>query len=106
MSDAMKKVATAADIPNGESKVFEIEDISVAICNVGGTFYATENVCTHDDGLLGEGKLCGTEIECPRHGARFDVITGKITRQPAYTPIQTFPLSIENGAIYIDISDY
>ena len=106
MSDTMIKVAEVDDIPVGEVKTFEVEDIPIAICNVDGTFYAIENVCSHDDAPLGEGKLRGTEIECPRHGARFDVTTGDIKRQPAYAPIKTFPVRIENGAIYIDISKY
>ncbi len=106
MSDTIVKVANTTDINDGEARVFRIEEIDVAVCNVSGSFYAIENVCTHDNGPLGEGKLIGCEIECPRHGARFDVTNGAVTRQPAYGPVPTFPVTIDNEEIYIDISDY
>ena len=106
MSDNFIRIARTAEIPPGTVKVFEIEDISIAICNVNGSFHAVENVCSHDDGPLGEGILLGKEIECPRHGAHFDVTTGEVKRQPAFGPIQTFPVRVENDTIHIDISNY
>ena len=106
MSDTIVKVANTTDINEGEARSFQVDEIDVAICNVGGSFYAIENVCTHDNGPLGEGSLKGCEIECPRHGARFDVTNGAVTRQPAYGPVSTFPVTVDNGEIYIDISDY
>ena len=106
MSETKIKVAEVSDIPVGEARVYEVDDIPIAICNVDGNFYAIENLCTHDDGPLGDGVLYGTEIECPRHGARFDVTSGEVRKQPAYAPVRTFPLHIENGAIFVDVSDY
>ena len=115
MAKGLVKVAKTSDIAVGCIKVFEIEDISIAVCNVGGEFYAVENVCTHDDAPLGEGTLIGKEIECPRHRARFDVTTGAVTRLPAYAPLRTFPVIIsesrsasggEDNIISIDISAY
>lgn len=106
MSNDLVKIAGVSDIPAGEAKVFKVEDISIAICNVDGKYYALENVCTHDNGPLGEGKLIGTQIECPRHGARFDIASGAVRRQPAYGPVTTFPVQVKNDEIFIDISDY
>ena len=106
MSENLVKVANASDLAEGEARVFEVDNIPIALCNVDGKFYAIENVCTHDDGPLGEGELFGTEIECPRHGARFDVTTGEVRKPPAYMAVKTFPVRVENGEVFVDISDY
>ncbi len=105
MSDLGVEIANTSDIPDGTAKIYEFEDISLAVCNVNGDFFAIENVCTHDEGPLGEGKLSGCEIECPRHGARFDVKTGAVKRMPAYGPVQTFPVTVENDKIYVNIEE-
>ncbi len=87
------------DIKPDTGKSFNIGDFKVVVCNVNGTFYAIEDVCSHDDGELvtGEGKLVeGCQIECPRHGARFDVKTGTATKMPAIAPIRTFKV-VDSG---------
>ncbi len=94
-------VARTADIPPGRVKYVEVEDYQLAICNVDGEFYCIEDVCTHDGGRLDQGGLMGAVIECPRHGARFDVRTGKVLRMPAVVPIETFPLQVEGDAIKV-----
>ena len=106
MNNGLLKIAGVSDIRSGEAKVFKVEDISIAICNVNGEYFAIENRCTHDNGPLGEGKLFGSQIECPRHGARFDVSSGAVTRQPAYGPVATFPVQVKNEEIFVDISNY
>ena len=98
-------VARTKEIPDGEVRNFEIEDVELAICNIGGRFFAVEDICTHDGGPLGEGCLEGYAIECPRHGAQFDVRTGEVLRLPAAAPIRIFPVHIENGEIRIEIED-
>jgi 3-phenylpropionate/trans-cinnamate dioxygenase ferredoxin subunit len=100
---AFVKVASMSDIPAGRVKIVEIEDEDVALCNVGGDIYAVANVCTHDDGPLGEGYLTGDEIECPRHGARFDVRSGEVKSLPAIVPIPTFAVRIEGEDIWVDV---
>lgn len=99
----MNKVGTIDDFPEGKVKIVRIDGERVAICNVEGTLYAVEDRCTHDDAPLGEGELEGCEIECPRHGARFDVRTGKVTLPPAVYPIETYPLEIRDGDVMVDI---
>jgi len=96
-------VARAGDVPPGEARVFAVEGLSLALANVEGKIYAIDNVCTHDDGPLGEGKLQGSAIECPRHGARFDVRTGAVLRMPAAFPVRTYPARIDNGEILVEI---
>ena len=103
MAKRFVAVARAADIPPGEARVFEVEDLSLAVCNVGGTFYAIDNLCTHDDGPLGNGKLHGTAIECPRHGARFDVRTGAVLRMPAAFPVKAYPTRVEGGQVMVEL---
>lgn len=75
----------------------------LAVCNVDNNYYCIDDVCTHDGGSLDQGELEGNEIECPRHGARFDVTTGRVTCMPAVVPVQVYPVRIENGEIQIQV---
>lgn len=74
------------------------------MCNVGGEFYAIADVCTHDRGPLGEGRLRGSVIECPRHGARFDVRDGSVKALPAVKPLPTYPVVVRDDVIEVAIS--
>ncbi len=96
-------VAPAAEIAPGQREVFDVEGFYIAVFNVGGTYYAIEDRCTHDDGPLAEGELYGFEIECPRHGARFDIRNGKVLLMPAVLDVQWFPVRVANGEIQIDV---
>jgi 3-phenylpropionate/trans-cinnamate dioxygenase ferredoxin subunit len=73
------------------------------LCNVAGTVYAIEDVCTHDGGELDQGELEGCRIMCPRHGAYFDVTTGAALTLPAILPVETFPVRVEAGEIFVDV---
>ena len=103
MTTTRTPAAKLADVPRGGMKVVETGGVRIALCNVEGKIYAIEDVCTHDDGPLGEGKLQGFEAECPRHGARFDVRTGAVTRMPAVVPVRSFPVRVEGDQIYVDV---
>lgn len=100
---AYVKAANVADVPPGRVKIVELGDQEVALCNVGGEIYAIANVCTHDNGPLGEGYLMGDEIECPRHGARFDVKTGDVRTLPAVIPIPRFRVKLEGTEIMVEV---
>ena len=100
---AFVKAAKVSDIPPGRIRVVELEEEDVALCNVDGEIYAVANVCTHDGGPLGDGYLLGDEIECPRHGARFNVRTGEVKSLPAIMPIPTLEVKIEGDEIWMDI---
>jgi 3-phenylpropionate/trans-cinnamate dioxygenase ferredoxin subunit len=100
---AFTKAARLDEVPPGRTKVVEIGDEEVALCNVDGEIYVIANVCTHDDGPLGQGYLLGDEIECPRHGARFNVRTGAVKTLPAIVPIPTFEVRIEGEDILVDV---
>ena len=96
-------VAKTGDVPPGTAKPYNVNGKSIALCNVDGTFYAIDDVCTHDGGELGEGYLEGDQIECPRHGARFDVKTGKALTLPAVMPVNAYPVQVEDGEIKVQV---
>ena len=98
-------VAKASEIPVGQLKEVEAGGKRLLVCHAEGGFYAVDNTCTHDDGPLGDGWLDGTAIECPRHGARFDVATGKVLCLPAAVPINSYRVNVENGQIAVNIND-
>ncbi len=100
---AFVKVGKAAEVPVGTSKVYEVSDRYIAVCNVDGEFYAIDDLCTHDEAPLDQGFLEGCEIECPRHGARFDVTTGRATALPAVVPVDTFAVRVEGDDIELDV---
>lgn len=94
-------VAQTSELPSGERIVVEVKGHYVAIFNVGGTYYAIEDLCTHDDGPLAEGELDGTDIECPRHGARFDIRTGAVLSMPAITPVPRYEVRVQGDEVQI-----
>ena len=98
------KAAQVGDIRPGDRKIVEVEGTFIAIFNVDGDFYAIKDVCTHDDGPVAEGELDGHEIICPRHGARFDIRDGRVLSFPAITPIQSYPVKVEDDDILIEMT--
>jgi 3-phenylpropionate/trans-cinnamate dioxygenase ferredoxin subunit len=105
-NDGYVAVASMGDVPPGASKLVEIDDLRVALFNVNGIIYAIEDVCTHDGGPLVEGTLVHEhEVECPRHGAHFDVRTGAALSFPAFRPTETFAVRIEGDTVLIAVPD-
>jgi 3-phenylpropionate/trans-cinnamate dioxygenase ferredoxin subunit len=96
-------VASAADVPAGEVRVVEVSGRSLCLAHVDGRFYAIDNVCTHDGGTLGEGYVFGMQVECPRHGARFDLETGRVMALPAVLPVKTYPTRLEGDSVEVDV---
>ncbi len=96
-------LAKTTDVEPGRVAVFDAHEHRVALCNVDGMFYAIDDVCTHDGGALDQGELEGTEIECPRHGARFDVRTGAVRALPAFAPIATYPVRVEGDRVEVEL---
>jgi 3-phenylpropionate/trans-cinnamate dioxygenase ferredoxin subunit len=100
MSDFIK-VAETSDIPAGRLKVVVVNNRRIALCNVDGQFFAIDDLCTHDGGPLDQGELDGHVIECPRHGARFDVRTGKVLALPAVKALNTYPVEVAGNEIRV-----
>jgi 3-phenylpropionate/trans-cinnamate dioxygenase ferredoxin subunit len=94
-------VALRDELPPGRVKLVAAGGVRIALCNAGGSIYAIEDRCSHDDGPLGEGALAGAEIECPRHGARFDLASGTPRCLPAVLPVRTFPVRVEGDQILV-----
>ena len=76
-------IGKKSDIAAGTGKTVEVNGRPIAVFNVGGKFYATDNTCVHRGGPLGEGTLEGTEVVCPWHGWAYDVTSGQCTMNPA-----------------------
>lgn len=96
-------IARQEDLPDGERLFVEIDGEPVVVFNIAGEFFAIADLCSHDDGPLGDGDLEGYEINCPRHGACFDVRTGKVLSLPAIVDIPAYPIRIVNGQIEIGL---
>jgi len=93
------------ELPPGSMRLVEWEDLEIAVVNCRGDVLAIEDRCSHDDGNLVEGDLDEETctIECPRHGSVFDLRTGKPMNLPAYVPVDTFPVSVDDGLIKIEV---
>lgn len=94
-------VCKVSDVPTGGKKVVHTSWVDLVVCHVDGNYYAIEDVCTHDGGELGSGRLEGDVIICPRHGARFCVRDGRVLSPPAYEDVSCFPVRIHDGKIEV-----
>jgi 3-phenylpropionate/trans-cinnamate dioxygenase ferredoxin subunit len=97
------EIAPASELPNGQRLFVDVGDRPIVIFNIAGQFFAIGDVCTHDDGPLGDGDLEGFNIVCPRHGAEFDVRTGKVMQMPAVVDIPAYPVRVVDGTIQVGI---
>ena len=96
-------VAKTADTEPGTISVHEVDGVRIALCNVNGRFYAIDDVCTHDGGPLDQGELEGNLVECPRHGARFDVTDGRAVTLPAVRPVKTYAVQVQGDDVLVDV---
>ena len=94
-------VAAAGEFGSGEYRVVDVDDLAVAVFNLDGEYFAIEDVCTHDFGTLTGGCVEGGRVMCPRHGAWFDIRTGNALTPPAYEPVATFPVRVEDGVVQV-----
>ena len=93
--------AKVGDIAEGVVKVVRVGDMPIGLTKVEGEFFAFADICTHDDGPVAEGELDEYIIECPRHGAKFDIRTGKVKQLPAVVPIPVFTVKVEGEAVLV-----
>lgn len=102
---SQRRVCAAAEIPEGEVRVVQCGDRSLAVSHLDGAYYAIDNVCTHDNGPLGEGRLQRGRVICPRHGAAFDAKTGRVLSLPAVRDVQAFAVHVEGDDLVVDCVD-
>ena len=98
--ERFRKVASLHDIPPGTSRTVDVDGIWIAVFNVEGTLYAIDNACPHAGGPLGEGKLCGMEVECPWHGWKFNVASGERVGNPNFQ-VARCEIRIEGDEVHI-----
>jgi 3-phenylpropionate/trans-cinnamate dioxygenase ferredoxin subunit len=97
------QIAPLTDLPPGGRLFIELDGKAVVVFNLAGSFFAIGDVCTHDNGPLGDGELDEHEVVCPRHGARFDIRSGKAMGLPAVVDIPAYPVRVVDGMIQIGI---
>ena len=93
------------ELKPGERRLLEWEDLEIGVFNCGGALFAIEDRCSHDNGPLAEGEFDETActVECPRHGSLFDLKSGQPLTLPAYVPVDTFPVIIEDDKIKVEV---
>jgi len=94
-------VIASADLAEGKMQCFDVAGRKIILINVDGTFYATDEMCSHEDFPLWYGAIKGHLIECSLHGSCFDVRTGHPTEEPATEPIRTYPTEVEGDTVYV-----
>jgi 3-phenylpropionate/trans-cinnamate dioxygenase ferredoxin component len=101
---ARVRVASVDEVPVESLKPVMADGEELCLAHSeDGNFYAIGDVCTHENFLLSQGELFGLDVECPQHGSRFNVQTGKVTGLPAVLPAKTFPVTIEDGDVYVEV---
>ena len=98
-------ICPVSELPPGGMRLVEWEDLEIAVFNCNGQILAIEDRCSHDNGPLVEGELDQDDctVECPRHGSRFDLHTGKPLTLPAYVPVETFPVTVDGDIIKLEV---
>jgi 3-phenylpropionate/trans-cinnamate dioxygenase ferredoxin component len=97
------EIAQVEDLPVGERLFLEVDGKPIVVFNIGGEYYGMSDVCSHDGGPVGDGDLEGYAVVCPRHGAKFDVRTGKVLTAPAVIDVQSYPVRVVDGKIEIGL---
>lgn len=104
MASECVAVAKVNEVPVGQLKPVMVSGKRLLICHTETGFYAVDDTCTHDDGPLADGFLDGNAIECPRHGARFDVTTGKVLCLPAAIGVRSYPVQVEGMDVKVSVA--
>lgn len=99
-------VATVDELPPGQRKLVDVDGEPLAVFNIAGRYFAVADRCSHDDGPVGEGEVAGLELECPRHGARFSLETGKALCLPAVVDIPAYPVRIVGQDVQVGLPPF
>ena len=98
-------VCSTEELPEGAMKLVEIDGVEIGVFNCGGDLVAIEDRCSHDDGPLAEGEFNSEActVECPRHGSLFDLRSGRPKTLPAFAPVETFEVRVEDGNVTLEV---
>ena len=99
--DRYVDIAAVEDIPEGEGRCYEIDGQAVAVFRDEGVFFAVSDTCTHEEHSLSVGVVWDHTVECPKHGARFDLVTGEVLSLPATVSVESYALEVRDGRIYV-----
>ncbi len=99
------KVAAVGEIEPGRAKRVEVGEEEIAVFNLDGEYYAIGDTCSHEEASLSEGDVFGDCVECPLHGAQFDITTGKNLTLPAVSPVPSYPVKVEGDAILVSTGE-
>jgi nitrite reductase/ring-hydroxylating ferredoxin subunit len=104
MSDTIQKIALCktSDVNEGAAIKVETNGLELAVFNLNGAFYVTDDVCTHGPGSLSEGPICGDVVVCDFHNGSFNIKTGEVVEPPCIVPLKTYKTSVENDTVYIE----
>ena len=101
-----ERVASTSELPKESMKQVEVAGTPICLIHAeDDNFYAIGDTCTHEEYSLSEGDLWEMSVECPRHGSRFDVRTGQVTGLPAVIAAKTYPVTVQNGDLYVEVPD-
>lgn len=103
--DEWREVASTTEISAGQCKAVTLDGRMLAIVNLAGEFYAIDNICTHGYAELSDGMILGDRIQCPLHGAQFNIRTGAVESPPAYEPLATYPVRVEGNVVLVRMQD-
>jgi nitrite reductase/ring-hydroxylating ferredoxin subunit len=107
MSAATRRIelCQASDVGSGCALRVEAEGLVLAVFNVGGEFFVTDDACTHGPGSLSEGELEDDVVACNFHGGRFNIRTGAVVEPPCMIPVKTYPTVVKQGRVFVELSD-
>lgn len=100
-----QKVCEVSDVPLRDMRCVSLQDRNVLVAHTEVGVFVSDEMCTHEDARLCDGNLNGTLVKCPLHGSRFDLTTGAVLDDPAEEDLTVYPVSIEDGVVYIQIED-
>jgi 3-phenylpropionate/trans-cinnamate dioxygenase ferredoxin subunit len=103
---ARYRVASVADVPAESLKRVDAGPTPICLAHAeDGHFYALNDICTHEEFSLSDGELWDMDVECPQHGSRFNLVTGKVTGLPAVIPATTYPVTLEGEDVYVEVPE-
>jgi 3-phenylpropionate/trans-cinnamate dioxygenase ferredoxin subunit len=101
---AKVRVASVSELPEDSLKRVDAGEVPVCLAHAeDGNLYALNDICTHEEFYLSEGELWGMDVECPQHGSRFNLATGKVTGLPAVIPATTYPVTVEGEDVFVEV---